>query len=460
MIDQTIQEIARAVLAEGGRAFAVGGYVRDRLLGIDSKDLDVEVHGLSLARVEEIIARFGDVIAVGRAFGVFRVKGLDADFSLPRTDSKAGPGHRGFDVAVEPHIGLEAASRRRDLTINSMALDLVTGEILDPHGGRADLEARLLRATDPASFAEDPLRGLRAAQLAARFLMRPDADLLRLCSALDLAELPGERLLEEFRKLLVLGARPSLGLELLRQTGLLRFFPELLALVGVLQEPDWHPEGDVWTHTLMVVDQAARLRDGGPDDEALLFAALCHDLGKPETTAADQGRLRSLGHDVRGAPLAESFLGRMLAPRELVRRVAALVTHHLAPAFFVRDDASARAYRRLARRLGEAGVTLELLERVARADHLGRTTVDATALLFTEGDEFLRRAREFLVAAQAPRDLVLGRHLIARGLAPGPGFGPILRRCREIQDETGWDDPERILDRALESPEDAPDPGA
>ncbi len=460
MIDPIVQEIARAVLAEGGRAYAVGGFVRDRLLGLESKDLDIEVHGLSLARVEEILARFGEVIAVGRAFGVFRVKELDADFSLPRTDSKAGPGHRGFDVEVAPHIGLEAASRRRDLTINSMALDLVTGAILDPHGGRADLEARVLRAVDARAFPEDPLRGLRAAQLAARFLMRPDAELLRLCAALDLAELPGERLFEEFRKLLVLGVRPSLGLEFLRETGLLRFFPELLALVGVPQEPAWHPEGDVWMHTLLVVDQAARLRDGGADDEVLMFAALCHDLGKPETTAPDQGRLRSLGHDVQGAPLAETFLGRLAASLDLTRKVSALVTHHLAPAFFVRDEATARAYRRLARRLGEAGVTLELLERVARADCLGRTTTDTAALHFPEGDEFLRRARAFLVADAAPQDAVLGRHLIARGLEPGPGFGPILRRCREIQDETGWDDPERILDQALAGPRNPAEPGA
>ena len=441
-------EIAAAVRDAGGRAVVVGGWVRDHLLGIRSKDVDVEVFGLDVARLESLLAGFGKVHAVGRAFGVFRVGDVDVDFSLPRRDSKRGPGHRGFDVAPDPSLDFEQAARRRDLTVNSIGIDPLTAEVLDPHGGREDLERRVLRATDPERFSEDPLRGLRVAQLAARLEMAPDDELIALCRGLDLDELSGERVFEEFRKLLLRAAKPSLGFRVLEDTGLLRFFPELDALRGVPQDPEWHPEGDVWTHTLMVLDVAATLRGAG-EDLTLMFGALCHDLGKPATTKPIGGRIRSRGHDVAGIAPTRALLGRMRAPGALVDRVAALVEHHLAPALFIGNGAAAKGYRRLARKLERAGVSMELLVRVARADHLGRTTDDALAGRFDAGDAFLAAARACSVEHAAPRDVVLGRHLIGRGLQPGPGFGTILERCREAQDETGWTDPERILDRVL-----------
>ena len=559
-LDPRIVEIAKAVRDAGGRAVVVGGFVRDRLLGARTKDVDVEVFGLGVERFEAILARFGTVHAVGRAFGVFRAAGIDADFSLPRRDSKRGPGHRGFDVAPDPSLDFAEAARRRDLTVNSMGLDPLTGEVLDPHGGRRDLERHVLRATDPAHFCEDPLRGLRVAQLAARLEMPPDDELVALCRSLDLDELSGERVFDELAKLLLRAAKPSIGFAVLEDTGLLRFFPELDALRGVPQDPEWHPEGDVWVHTLMVLDAAASLRAGAgtrdsePDrmvcvaapeaaaaslragaatregdadrtvpvaspetaapsarggtagktgeaaprtDEAgsaplpdaslpgtsypsqprtstrettfgnlaqlqgstrlktssedlpLMLGALCHDLGKPATTQRVAGRVRSHRHDVGGVAPTRALLQRMRAPGALVDQVAALVEHHLAPALFVRNGATAKGYRRLARKLERSGVSIELLARVARADHLGRTTEDALAGRFDAGDAFLAAARACHVERAAPRDAVLGRHLIERGMRPGPGFAPILERCREIQDETGWTDPQRILDRAL-----------
>ena len=515
-LDPTSIGIARAVRDAGGRAVVVGGWVRDHLLGRRSKDVDIEVFGLDADRLESLLAGFGTVHAVGRAFGVFRVGGIDVDFSLPRRDSKRGPGHRGFDVAPDPSLDFAEAARRRDLTVNSIGIDPLTGEVLDPHGGRRDLERRVLRATDPAHFPEDPLRGLRAAQLAARLEMEPDEELVALCRKLDLSELSGERVFDEFRKLLLRAKKPSIGLRVLDDTGQLRFFPEIDALRGVPQDPEWHPEGDVWVHTLMVLDAAASLRsagtgsteqdpdpstrapvvagspdagasgedgttpsakdavhshedgqhgedgvtpptedgtrsgeDGGGEDLTLMLGALCHDLGKPATTERVGGRIRSYGHDVAGVAPTRALLGRLRASGALVDRVAALVEHHLAPALFVRNGATAKGYRRLARKLERAGVSIELLVRVARADHLGRTTADALAGRFDAGDAFLAAARAHSVEHAAPRDAVLGRHLVERGMKPGSGFAPILERCREIQDETGWTDPERILDRAL-----------
>jgi len=279
--------------------------------------------------------------------------------------------------------------------------------------------------------------------------MAIDPELERLCRALDLSELSAERVLGEWRKLLLKGARPSLGLEFLRATDLIRFSPELAALIGVPQDPEWHPEGDCWVHNQLVIDEAARLRDGGPDDEALMFGALLHDVGKPPTTVTENGRVRSPSHDVRGVELAAAFLARMRAPIDLIACVSALVEHHLAPALFVKQNTTAKGYRRLARKLGAAGASAELLVRVARADHLGRTTDEALRRVFPAGDEFLARARELTIDHRPPHDDVLGRHLIARGMKPGPEFGAILERCREVQDETGWTDPEQILGRVL-----------
>lgn len=448
-IDPRIVEVARALADAGGRAVLVGGYVRDRLLGIDSKDYDVEVYGLTPDALSTVLASYGEIVEVGRAFGVLRVKGIDADFSLPRRDSKRGRGHRGFDVAVDPQLGFTEASRRRDLTINSIGLDPLTGEILDPHRGRDDLKRGILRATDPAHFSEDPLRGLRAAQFAARLEMQPDEMLTELCSRLDLEELAPERVFEELRKMLMKARRPSIGFEFLRRAGLLGIFPEIAALEGVPQDPAWHPEGDVWIHTMMVIDEAARLRTGAEDDLALMYGALCHDFGKPETTFDDGTRIRSPKHEVLGARMAKSFLERLRAPAALGRQVEALVRYHLAPFLYVAQATTARGYRRLARNLDRAGANIDLLVRVARADHWGRTTEEARRRIFPAGDAFLAEAEAASVRHEAPRDVVQGRHLTARGLEPGPHFADILARCRDLQDRTGWTDAEEILDKVL-----------
>lgn len=444
--DDLIQRIARAVAGAGGRALVVGGSVRDRVLGVPARgDLDIELFGIDEEAARRVLAGFGEVLGVGRAFGVLRVKGLDVDFSLPRMSS-AGSAVRGDLRQADPALDFERAARRRDLTVNAMGLDPLSGEILDPLGGRADLQRGCLRAADAGLFAEDPLRGLRVARFAARFGMQPDARLLALCRGLDLSALAPQRLFEEWRKLLLEPEHPGVALELLARTELLRFFPALHALRGVAQDPRWHPEGDVWVHTVMVVNAAAARRCGDDSDAALMFAALCHDLGKPATTARERERVRAPAHAAVGVRVTREFLEGLCAPHALTQCVAALVRDHLAPAQFPAQRAGRGAYRRLARRLHAAGASIALLERVARADQLGRTTPDALAGRFAAGDEFLAQAALAHVGEQAPRDAVQGRHLIARGYAPGAGFAALLARCREIQDQTGLDDPECILD--------------
>ena len=408
MIDARVKDIAREIAMAGGRALVVGGYVRDLLRGEPSKDLDIEVYGMELDALRQLLQGHGSVLSVGRAFGVLRLKHLDADFSLPRLDSKVGPGHRGFDVECDPNLDFKTAARRRDLTINSMGLDILNGHISDPYGGQRDLELRVLRAVDADTFPEDPLRGLRVAQFSARFDMRADASLVQLCAELDLGEVSSERVFEEFRKLLLKGGRPSLGLEFLRESTLLRFFPELDALT----------HGSAWSRTLVAVDRGASMRQDSDDDLILMLAALCHAL--------------------RGLADVGSLLARMRAPKDVVARVLALVEFFPEPASFVETRAARSEYRRLARRLGASGATLELLARVAES-----VSLDAPV------EQFLDRARELGVDRAAPVDVVQGRHLIARGFAPGPRVGAILELCRDVQDETGWGDAERILDEAL-----------
>ncbi len=452
-VSEELLAFVGAIRNAGGRGILVGGFVRDSLLGstTKTKDLDIEVSGLGMDDLEAVLARFGEVIAIGKTFGVLRVKGHEIDFSVPRRDNKVGRGHTGFRIEFDPEMPFEEAARRRDLTINSIGFDPLERELLDPFDGVGDLRRGVLRATDPRTFAEDSLRALRVAQFSARLEMPPDDELRALCESLDLGELSGERLFEELNKLLVKAPRPSIGFEFLRETALLRFFPELQALVGVPQDPVWHPEGTVWEHTLMVVDEAARMRVGERDDDlVLMYGALCHDLGKPATTFEDEdGRIRSPNHEPEGVEPSTTFLRRLRAPNTLIDRIGVLVRYHLAPAHFSAQKASPRAYRRLARRFGAVGLPLTMLELVARADHFGRTTPDALARSFPAGEAFLAAARELEVEERAMPDVVLGRHLIARGWTPGPIFGKILDRCREVQDEAGWTEAEPILERVF-----------
>lgn len=435
--DHPALAIARAVAGAGGRALVVGGWVRDRLLGSgEPGDVDLEIFGLEKAALEAVLGGFGRVRLVGRAFPVYLVGGLSIDVSLPGAPDFA------------------AAAGRRDLRVNAMAWDPISGALEDPHDGRSDLASRTLRAVDPARFGDDALRGLRTLQLAARLQMDLDEPLRSLCAATDLSDVPGERIFGEWKRILLRAPRPSVALVLLRELGLLRFFPELAAMVDVPQDPEWHPEGDVWLHTGMVVDVAAGLRRAEERrDLALMFGALCHDLGKPATTEERDGRVVSRKHSEAGLEPTRVFLERMHAPTWLVTRVVALVRHHLAPAHLARESApaGAKAYRRLARRLAQADVDFELLHDVARADHLGRTTAEALAGAFPPGDAFLEMARAVQAEPVTYAPAVTGRHLIARGFEPGPEMGALLARCREIQDETGWTDPEPILDRLLGS---------
>lgn len=424
--------LATRLADHGGVALVVGGWVRDRLLGVESKDLDVEVYGLTAERLRPLLERLGPVNTVGESFTVFKVAGLDV--SLPRRDSKAGHGHRGFAVVGDPSMTVEEASRRRDFTVNAIAWNPLTGEYLDPHGGRADLlDRKTLTAVDPATFGDDSLRVLRGVQLAARFELRMDEATRALCRATPLDDLPSERIWGEVEKLLLLARRPSLGLALALDLGVVdRILPELRPLVDCPQEPEWHPEGDVWVHTLMVVDQASTRIDDldRPRQATVMLGALCHDLGKPSTTAVVDGRIRSLDHEQAGVAPALALLDRLnvqtIGGFDVRRHVAAIVAHHLKPHAFFKsaNEVGDGAFRRLALK-----VDVDLLARVAMSDCLGRLGhFDCAGI-----EWFLERARALGVEHDAPAPIVKGRHLLDLGVTPGPGMGAILRALYEQQ---------------------------
>jgi tRNA nucleotidyltransferase (CCA-adding enzyme) len=425
-----------------GRPRLVGGGVRDWLLGLPSKDFDIEVAGIGFEGLRQALAPFGATDVIGRSFGVIKVRGSEGseyDFSLPRRESKTGAGHRGFAVEPDPTLGDADAAARRDFTVNAIAMDPFTGEVIDPFNGRDDLRARVLRHTS-AAFSEDPLRVLRAFQLAARFDFTLAPETAALCREISpaFAELPVERVWAEWDKWAVKSARPSRGLEVLEQTGWIRHFPEVAALRGTSQEPEWHPEGDVLTHTAHCLDALVSLGEwisAPPARRRLLsFAVLAHDFGKPSTTqhAERRGKMRwvSPGHEAAGTPLAESFLRRIGAPLELDAPVKALVAHHLAHHHGGTGDYSDTQVRRLARKLAPA--TIDDLAAVMAADAMGRPPLSPTDVLALIG-RLRARAQALALEASAPRPIIQGRHLIALGRKPGPGFKAVLDAAFEAQ---------------------------
>jgi tRNA nucleotidyltransferase (CCA-adding enzyme) len=439
-LPRPLQAAIAALRSAGGRPRLVGGCVRDWLLGLEAKDFDIEVYGLDYEAMGRALAPFGPTDLVGSSFGVLkaRLEGREYDFSLPRRESKTGAGHRGFAVAPDPALTEAEAAARRDFTVNAIAYDPVEDRILDFYHGTDDLKQKILRHTGPA-FTEDPLRVLRAFQLAARFEFSLAPATAALCRSINetYAELPVERVWGEWDKWATKSVKPSCGLLALKQTGWLKHFPEISALDGLPQEPEWHPEGDVFVHTGHCLDALVGFeswRQGTPASRRMLsLAVLAHDFGKAGTTkqAERRGKLRwtSPEHEAAGGPLAETFLQRIGAPLELIEYVRPLVVNHLlhhdGPAQY-RDT----TVRRLARKISPA--TIDDLIAVMRADHLGRPPLVSAETEKRLG--FLRAAAQRLaVEHKAPKPIILGRHLIALGRSPGPEFKSALDAAFESQ---------------------------
>ena len=430
-----VAELARAA---GGRALMVGGAVRDLLAGAKGvKDVDLEVFGIPPERLQALLSPRFAFDPCGVSFGVLKLKHLDIDISVPRRETKRGSGHKGFVIDAAPDLSVKEAASRRDFTVNALYYDPLAGKIEDPYGGAADLRDGRLRHVSE-KFTEDPLRVLRGMQFVARFDLQPAPETIALCQTVGIEDLPPERLFEEWAKLLTKGCQIGKGLAFLRATGWVRHFPELRAIIGCRQDPAWHPEGDVWNHTCLCLDAFARRRTGDPYEDLVVgLAVLCHDFGKPATTRFQKGHIRSLGHDEAGVAPTLSFLRRLTNEECILRDVPPLVQCHMQPFALWRSKAGDAAIRRLAMKVGR----IDRLLRVARADDEGRPpelaggTSDGADLAWLEaGAERLR------LAAEAPKPILKGRHLMALGYKPSARFGAWLAAVFEAQLDGAFDD--------------------
>lgn len=443
-----IQIISAELKKHNAKAIVVGGSVRDYFLELPIKDYDIEVYGLeTMDELESMLSRFGSVNLVGKSFGVlkFMYDGEEYDFSFPRVETKTGEGHRGFEVNVDGSMSFEKAARRRDFTVNALGYDMDRKCFLDPFHALKDMEYKKLRHIDDETFVEDPLRVYRAVQFCARFQYHLADETFILCrhmvEAGMLEELPKERIYKEFTKLLLKAPKPSTGFELMRELGILQYFPELEALIDLPQSAKWHPEGDVWVHTMMCVDAMAKLINDElvlnveylafSEREKLkfLFAILCHDLGKVSTTTIDEeGIMRAIGHEQAGLEATKSFMYRLSDEHDFIKSLLPLVEHHLKPSQFYAAKAKDKAIRRLATK-----VNIEELVLVARADFLGRSTDEAITLNYKAGEWLLKKASELQVKTKPLERLIQGRDLIDLGLEPSPKFKIIIDEVYELQ---------------------------
>lgn len=422
---QLALELAGQVASQGGRSFYVGGLVRDALLGRENKDIDIEIHGITPDRLRQILDGLGQRITIGESFGIFSLKGYALDIAMPRKEEARGTGHRDFDIYVDPFIGTEAAARRRDFTFNALMQDVLTGEIIDHFGGREDLEKGILRHVNDASFAEDPLRVLRAAQFAARYGCAVAEETVALCRRMDLKSLPQERIEGELKKALLKAEKPSVFFQVLRQMdGLDIWFPELAALIGVPQNPKFHAEGDVWTHTMLVLDEAAKLRSKTRNPYWFMLGALVHDFGKAVCTEEIGGVIHAYHHEEAGLPLAERFLRRLTSESRLIDYALNLVLLHMKP----NTVAEARSAIKVTTRMFDRAIDPEALVCIALADDLGRIAEKPTG----QNDGFLRERLEIYRELMA-KPYVMGRDLIEAGLAPGEQFTQLLSYAHKLR---------------------------
>ena len=419
------RRIAEAVAAAGGRVYYVGGFVRDGLMGLECKDIDLEVYGVEPRRLRTLLGELGEVHDRGASFGVLGLRHSDLDVAMPRTESRTGARHTDFDVTVDPFLSPREACRRRDFTINAMLRDVLTGEVLDFYGGREDLNRRVVRCVCPETFVEDALRAFRACQFAARLEAEIDGETRALCASMDVTALSVERILGETEKALLKAARPSVYFRELRAMDHLKeYFPELEATIGVLQNPKFHPEGDVFEHTMLVIDAAARLRGRAEEPLNFMLSALLHDLGKcVATQVQEDGRITAYGHEVLGLELVERQLRRITNCERTLRYVRNQAELHMRPNMLY----GAQSRKKKTRQLFDMSLCPNDLILLSRADASGKLDEP-----YREENEVWLRERLEDYHSRLKQPVVTGQDLIDAGLRPGPDFAALLQRARML----------------------------
>jgi tRNA nucleotidyltransferase (CCA-adding enzyme) len=455
-MNKYVLKICEAVSDAGGRAMLVGGCVRDRLLGMDAKDFDLEVYNLEPSKLREILQSIAQVNTVGEHFAVYKLafyssegkqtsdadmpcqshkdeslpnsefqtlepsEKLEIDVSIPRRESKSGKGHRGFVIQGDPYMTFAEAARRRDFTINAILQDPLTDETIDPFGGVADLNQRILRVVAADTFIEDSLRVLRAVQIAARFELEVEPQTIELCRSIELTDLPQERIWGEMEKLFLLTNRPSIGLQVALESGVFeQLFPQIHSLADyqIVEHPayEFGKKQTAFEHLKRRLDEAAKLTRHLPKEKrlAVMLAAFCQDLialssGGNESVVAlmdTLGLYTIVGYDVREQVL--SLVHQQTAPREFYEN---------------REHTTQGDFRRLAQR-----VDMNLLYLLAKADAIAGNFSSAAAEWFREQTLALN------LENGAPAPILMGRHLLEIGMKPGKQLGETLRRVYELQ---------------------------
>ena len=425
-------KIAGRVAELGGSTYYVGGYVRDKILRIENKDIDIEVHGVKPAQLEAVLDEFGERVSMGESFGIYGIKGYDVDIAMPRKETNRGKGHKDFDVFVDPFIGTKSASQRRDFTINALMENVLTGEIVDHWGGVQDLEKRIIRHVNDVTFAEDPLRVLRGAQFASRFEFAIAPETIELCKNMDLGTLAPERVMGELSKALLKANKPSIFFETLREMGQLStWFEEMRQLIGVEQNPKYHAEGDVWNHTMMVLDSAVRYRDDGSISQKLSFmiSALTHDFGKIVATEYVNGAVHAYGHEVKGLPIIKKFLGKLTNEKAIINYATNMSKLHMKP----NTMASAKSSIKKTNQMFDDSVDPVGLICIALSDSFGQILGEGSGLPEAGANRDFLFERYEIYKEYMSRPYVMGRDLEAAGFKPGKNFREYLDYAHKLR---------------------------
>lgn len=419
------KKIATYVAEKSGRAYFVGGYVRDCVRGVENKDIDMEVHGITKEELEEILDMVGERTEYGKSFGIYGIKGFNVDIAMPRTEVRIGVGHRDFKVEVDPFIGTKKAAERRDFTINSLMQDVITGEILDYFGGLNDIENKIIRHTNPFKFSEDPLRVLRAAQFCARFNYDVAPETTELCSKINLSKLSKERVNEELKKALLKADNPSRFFEFLKSANKLdEWFLELGNLIGVKQNPDFHPEGDVWVHTMLTLDSCVRFRESSENPYGFMLLAICHDMGKAVCTAEKDGVIHSYKHETLGIPLAEKFLRRITDEKDLIKYVLNMTENHMKPFVLAKNNSSVKS----SNKMFDSVISETDIINFSLADN----STKESSLEYSQCREFLME-RLIIFNEIMLKPYISGADLIASGINPDKNFREILAFAHKLR---------------------------
>ncbi len=418
-------EIAQKVKEAGGKAYFVGGFVRDRMMNKESTDIDIEVHGVEGGVVFDILSTFGTVLTYGKSFGIFSVEGYGVDIALPRTEKPTGKGHRDFEIHHDAFMGEKEAAKRRDFTINALMRDVLTGDVLDFFGGREDLRKGIIRHIDDTHFGEDPLRVLRGAQFAARLGFDTDEKTLEIYKKTDLTCLSRERVMSEMTKALMLSDKPSVFFETLRKSNsLMPWFKEISDLTGIEQNPRYHAEGDVWNHTMMVLDSAASMREKASDPRGFMLSALCHDFGKKLATIVKDGVIHAYNHERAGLPLIQTFLKRLTDEKALIKYVLSLCEMHMKPRVLAEAKSSVKATNKM---FDSVDAPMDLIY-ISKADASGKLPREENS----DAYDFLIKRYEVYKETMAKLH-VTAKDLMENGIEPNEKMGEILKYAHKLR---------------------------